>query len=242
MTPGEGLKRGGLVSMTMQQNMPEDRPRGFIQTTLQPSLKVRENAGIYMLVNDHYEVENPAEIVGCELMVKAKGPNHSSVVAWIEFKSISMLLGADLEETGDPETGWSAVVTSPERPQGRAIIFKIPHHGSKTAHNPDVWNSMLAEDVIAILTPYNRGWKLPTDADVARIMAQTKAAFTTARVFSPVRRRPVAVEKEMRMTAKRLQRAFEQTGAIRLRNGGLGNPSMWCIECLRDSCHLSDMK
>jgi hypothetical protein len=66
-------------------------------------------------------------------------PNHLAVVTLIKIGSVSALFGADLEETRDPETGWSAIVKSTSRPQIRCRVFKIPHHGSVTGHSDDVW-------------------------------------------------------------------------------------------------------
>lgn len=37
-----------------------------MQVTVQPSVKIRSNAGIYILVNDHYQVVSPDKSVGCD--------------------------------------------------------------------------------------------------------------------------------------------------------------------------------
>jgi hypothetical protein len=66
-------------------------------------------------------------------------PNSLAVVTLIKIGTVSALFGADLEETGNSETGWSAIVKSTSRPQIRCRVFKIPHHGSVTGHSDDVW-------------------------------------------------------------------------------------------------------
>ena len=61
-------------------------------------------------------------------------PNHLSVVTIIVLGETAVLLGADLEETGNPGLGWSSIVSSSIRPQKKAIVFKVPHHGSRNGH------------------------------------------------------------------------------------------------------------
>ena len=89
--------------------------------------------------------------------VAIQGPNHVAVVTLINVGDLAILLGSDLEETGDEGTGWSVIVSSKERPQHKASIFKVPHHGSENGHNSDVWDRMVIDDAFAILTPFSRG-------------------------------------------------------------------------------------
>ncbi len=83
----------------------------------------------------------------------AQGPNRLAVVLGIDFDGFSALLGADLECTSSPGTGWSAVVSSNARPAGQASLFKVPHHGSIGADDSNVWQQMLVKDCIAVVTP-----------------------------------------------------------------------------------------
>ncbi|MDE2492674.1 MAG: MBL fold metallo-hydrolase [Alphaproteobacteria bacterium] len=171
-----------------------------------------------------------------------QGPNHLSVVVWIKCGDVSMLFGGDLEETTDPETGWSVIVSSTERPAGRASIFKIPHHGSKNAHNDNVWREMLVDQPHAALTPYNRGSKLPTQADVARIVGLTGNSYSTANTLLQNAKRPVAVEKEIKLTVKSIGTAQHRTGATQFRNGGLKNPHVWTTKLFQSACPLTAFK
>jgi len=78
---GDDQKRGGMISLVMQQSNVEERgqgSRGFIRTTLQPSTQVKANAGIYIEVNDHYEVADPANVQGCEEIVGILEKNYDS--------------------------------------------------------------------------------------------------------------------------------------------------------------------
>ncbi len=63
-------KRGGMRSLTMEQRNPDDRKKGHIQVTIEPSLQIKNETGIYMRVNDHYEVEDPVNNQGCEELIR----------------------------------------------------------------------------------------------------------------------------------------------------------------------------
>lgn len=64
-------KRGGMMSLVMQQSYTgDDRPAGYIQVTTQPSVKIRQGAGIYMCVNDHYEIKDADEPAGAEAIIE----------------------------------------------------------------------------------------------------------------------------------------------------------------------------
>ena len=78
-------------------------------------------------------------------------------------------------------SGWTAIVGERTRPEGRASVFKVPHHGSVTADAPEVWRQMLEPEPLAVLAPWRRGDKaLPTPEDVARILSRTMTAFASA--------------------------------------------------------------
>jgi hypothetical protein len=124
--------------------------------------------------------------------VKSITPNLSSVAIRLKAGEFSILLGADLEETGDHASGWSAIVRYHLPEDGKATIYKVAHHGSKTGHHPDLWREMLTEKPIAVLTPWQKGGDgLPTDGDVRRIISLTPHAFLTAR-----RDRKVAIQRD----------------------------------------------
>jgi len=170
----------------------------------------------------------------------AQRPNHLSVVTWVQVGDLALLLGADLEETRDAGTGWSVIVTSAERPQGKAAVFKVAHHGSANAHSDAVWQMMLVEEPFAVLTPWSRAGGLPTAADARRIDELTPNAYSTARLRpSRGRTRSAAVEKTLRDAGIRIRRAEPPTGVVRLRNVGARDPHTWNVELLRQACHLS---
>jgi len=176
--------------------------------------------------------------------IAARGPNHTAVVLQVEIGSQSILLGADLEETGHPGTGWEVILDSAERPQALSSVFKVPHHGSKNADQPRVWTEMLEEQPTAILAPFRRGQKLPTEEDKKRICGYTGAAYWTARTkeLKRVTRNRVA-EKIVRDTVKSIHELEGQAGHIRLRRlAGHNENGSWSVELVKpadDLCKAS---
>jgi hypothetical protein len=112
----------------------------------------------------------------------AQSPNNVAVVLWVQVAGTRILLGSDLGESENPSLGWQAIVGSKVRAPVRAHLFKVPHHGSDTAHSDDVWNQMLVPSPVALLTPFIRGHKpLPSNTDIERIKTKTSQVYTTAR-------------------------------------------------------------
>ena len=167
-------------------------------------------------------------------------PNHASVVTWVVVGDLAILLGADLEETQDSETGWTPVLSSPVLKGSKASIFKVPHHGSITAHNDDVWADMLSPNPSALLTPFNRGRKkLPSADDVLRINSCTSKAYCTAssKTKKNAIHRPAVVEKTIKEVAS-MRVIDNSVGHIRMRNGGANNLHSWHTELLSGAYKL----
>jgi hypothetical protein len=160
-------------------------------------------------------------------------PNHAAVVLLIEIGDVRVLLGADLEETGDDETGWTAILSSSGRPTGVAEVFKVPHHGSPDADQPRVWEEMLTSSPIAVLTPYTRGrTPRPTEDDKARICARTATAYLTAPARAPRSpRRDRAVERTVKEVVRTIRQVQPPVGHVRLRYDLQGQPAAWEVEC-----------
>jgi hypothetical protein len=145
--------------------------------------------------------------------------NRAAVALWVSIGGLRVLLGADLEETGDKQTGWSVIVNSSARPQGKASAFKIPHHGSKNAHHPAVWSDLLDKNPVAFLTPYRVGSNiLPAVEDIDRICSLTDSAYTTAE--SPrgkIIKRDKTVEKMIKERGRDIRQIYTTLGHVRLR-------------------------
>jgi len=82
--------------------------------------------------------------------------NLGAVALWVEVAGVRMLLGSDLQETANPETGWTAVIESRAWP-GRAELFRVPCHGAANGHQVRVWQELLEDDAHAIVSPYQLG-------------------------------------------------------------------------------------
>jgi hypothetical protein len=151
--------------------------------------------------------------------------NDGSVVLWVQIGTSGLLLGADLEETGESDTGWTAVVNCANRPQGRSQVFKVPHHGSSNAHQDRVWDEMLTSKPHAVLCPWSLGHRyLPTDDDVARICGLSKQLHLTAVPGSRLAR-PRTVGERWR--ARYAQRPI---GRVTLRCADpRSNPEDWAV-------------
>jgi beta-lactamase superfamily II metal-dependent hydrolase len=163
--------------------------------------------------------------------------NLLSVVTLVQVGPFAALLGADLEETINPQTGWTPIVQSTARPSAMSQIFKVPHHGSANGHSPGVWASMLNPKPISIATPYSGGRKpLPSEQDKMRISQHSSDFYVTAPT-QPERPRklPKAVEKTIAEQGIKLCQAEPSTGLIRLRNGGSQNLNTWSVELARNA-------
>lgn len=143
--------------------------------------------------------------------------NHIAVVLWIEIDGDSILLGSDLEEEGSEHTGWSAIVRSDKRPDGKAVLFKIPHHGSVTAHLPEVWTHLLEKNPVSVCTPYNKGKGLPTLEDVSRICQNTTEAFTTSTQRVIEQKKDPVAEKMISEMGVKIKRRPYRPGIVRVR-------------------------
>ncbi|QKE39969.1 MAG: hypothetical protein HO274_00445 [Ferrovum myxofaciens] len=129
--------------------------------------------------------------------------NLTSVVLTIEWPYVSVLLGADMENSLNPQRGWSAIVSEAQKigvmPAG---LVKIPHHGSQTGHHDGMWISLLTEAPVSVITPFGKGRfgsQPPTRSDITRIRGKSKSVFVTARHGqSKLPKMELAVQRSLR--------------------------------------------
>lgn len=143
-------------------------------------------------------------------------PNELAIALWIMAGEKRLLLGADLLK-GPNGSGWHAVLLGP-RPDRKASVFKVPHHGSGNAYRQGVWSELLMTEPLALLTPY-RGAPVPKAADRRRILKHTSSAFITAPPERPLV--PGDVRREMAALgslAKNVRMADTLCGHIRARS------------------------
>jgi hypothetical protein len=152
--------------------------------------------------------------------ITPRSPNHTSIVLWVEAGPLKALLGADLEHTGNQGEGWMAVL---DCHHGRPVklsanFFKVPHHGSKNADNPDVWQHMLDRNPIAVVTPYNGGGTpLPRQTDLERLKQRTNQLYCTSQGPGPEPRRDTQVERTMKQLTKTRRVFGGRPGHVRVR-------------------------
>lgn len=110
----------------------------------------------------------------------ALSPNDVSVVFWVTVGEFNILLGGDLGIGENDSLGWRAIVKSKNRPQSKALIVKVPHHGSKSAYYKPMWEEMTVVNPIALVTPFSSGIKpLPSERDIKRLKKHTNQLYCT---------------------------------------------------------------
>lgn len=155
--------------------------------------------------------------------------NRAAVVLHISVFGHSILLGADLEERGDPHDGWSAIISSTARPQAKASAFKVPHHGSENAYHSAIWSTLLVNAPVSVLTPYSKGNRpLPTEEGISKLCSHTDKLFATAIAGkSGSVRRNKTVERTIKENFKSLRKVYTARGHVRLR---ATQGSQWQVE------------
>jgi beta-lactamase superfamily II metal-dependent hydrolase len=144
--------------------------------------------------------------------------NHASVVVHIQIGNEHILLGGDLERTNSEHTGWNAIVASTIRPQEKSSVFKVPHHGSSTAHSTSVWEEMITKDAIAVLTP-NLSSALPRDEELQWLKQQGRTVLATGLPKKATIKRRREVDSKMKAATKKIVSYTlpEGAGLVRLR-------------------------
>ena len=146
-----------------------------------------------------------------------RSPNRASVVLWIEAGAIRALLGADLEHTGSASEGWTAVVAA-RQDRNQAMAFKVAHHGSAGSDCPEVWAKMLADNPIAVVTPFNGGpTRLPKTSDIERLATRTPFLYCTAAGPGKPPTRGPAIERMMKRQAVERRVIEGRPGHVRIR-------------------------
>jgi len=167
-----------------------------------------------------------------------RGPNHVAVVLWVEIGSLRILLGSDLEETTNPNMGWSVILSeSTCVDDGQANLFKVPHHGSETGHCGAAWKKLLSPRPVALLTPFSKS-HLPRQTDKERICGLTDKAYITKSQRPKSMKRPKTVQDRIKSMAKRLIPLEYSTGHIRCRTNLNSEQLVWNVDLLNDAEQL----
>jgi beta-lactamase superfamily II metal-dependent hydrolase len=151
-------------------------------------------------------------------VIPSQTPNKNAVVLLVSVGNITALLGADLEDGKCPYTGWTAILNSTGRPKQKSQIFKIPHHGSATAYNRNVWTDMLIPNSTAILTTYSRGkTPIPTQEQINLLKSHTNNLYLTSLPKTKKHKRNHTVEKMMKEIVEDRQIISGTMGHIQIR-------------------------
>jgi hypothetical protein len=180
--------------------------------------------------------------------VPSPKPNDVSIVSMIRIGPGSVLLGADIENSGTPTAGWEAVIKNNDEAVfgPKASLYKVAHHGSERSHNPDVWQELLTKTPAAVLTPWRvADGRLPTPEGVRIILDQTRMAFATATdARTPQKRkgRPPGVGQFLRENRAIKLRSLEAPfGAVRFRTTDIGS-GRWQQELFGAACPLARLR
>lgn len=150
--------------------------------------------------------------------------NLNAIVLWVRFGSHRVLLGSDLEVINESQQGWNGVLQSQHLPDGKASAFKIPHHGSPNGHCEAIWDELVEQETISMLTAYNRGkTPRPDKTDIERISKKTSRLYYTSLPSKTSNKYNRTVEKTLVGIAKRRTSLTPRMGHIRLRihKGGI---------------------
>jgi hypothetical protein len=141
--------------------------------------------------------------------------NLTSIVLWITSGDESVLLGADLEKNAN---GWATVHESPLKPEIRANLFKVPHHGSEDAYHKATWDELVSSPV-AVVAPFLRGRVLlPTDAGLDRICRHVDVLWLTSPTRTPRRVvRDRTVDRTIAEVVREMRRVEHSAGQVRCR-------------------------
>jgi len=164
-------------------------------------------------------------------------PNHIAVAMHLVCGVHTVLLGSDLEEHGNPHTGWSAVVADSARPQSKASLYKVAHHGSETAEHPRIWADLLKDKPITVMSPFSKALNpLPTAEQRAVIKTRSARSFVSAdlEARSIKRRGPLG-----RIVGQRnLRLAQPNLGWVRARTLAADPTAVWEVEYAGDAVEL----
>lgn len=167
--------------------------------------------------------------------------NDVSVPIWFRAGDHRILLGADLEISAQPDRGWNAVHRSTASLDGQALVVKIPHHGSQNGFDPNIWRDHVASDPIAIVSPWNRGRKLPQKSDIDRITSLTSRAYSTSRFDRKPPNRPNVVTKTLKQFNQVVRARPMDVGQVRVRFRPKDDPASWRVELLDGALPLRDL-
>lgn len=176
---------------------------------------------------------------------QASNPKRNEVSAafWLQIGQDAVLLAADVENSGNVNSGWKAILAAQVQPLTKASLVKIPHHGGASGHHDAMWTQLLSSKPLATLAPWTRGGgRLPTGTDIDRILPLTGNSFATGpSAESRPAGQPPMVAKEFGRGRVSLRRVMEKIGLVRHRGTIVGDVVHWTTDLFGEACTLSAM-
>lgn len=166
--------------------------------------------------------------------------NHHSIVLHLSIGINNILLGGDLPSGSKSFEGWKAVLNIKNLTLGKSKIFKVSHHGSHTSYLPSIWNTLIEENPIAVMTP-----KLscqnppPTADDITNIKEHSNFVYCTC---SPKAKRGSKIisdkiERELSYINER-KKVTGKMGHVRVRFNANQTPTEEHVSYNETSCRL----
>lgn len=147
-------------------------------------------------------------------------PNHAAIVIVVRFGELCALLGSDLEISHIPGCGWQGALAQfgSQIPSWQSALFKVPHHGSETAHDPMIWTQALVNKPMSTLTPFIRGdVRLPKSSDVLRLKALSDSLLQASVQGVQRKTANATAQTVLNRAGIRVERYRPSLGAVRLR-------------------------
>lgn len=147
-----------------------------------------------------------------------RSPNEKCVVLQVCVNGHTVILGGDLEKSSDDSRGWLCILDHCDCiTNGRASLFKIPHHGSENAYEERVWKELFDHRVlIGQISPFIHGSNcLPSKEMLAKFLGMVQHLYMTSYDTScKPKRREKTMEKMIQKFNPTLREVTYQKGII----------------------------
>ena len=157
-------------------------------------------------------------------------PNHCAIALWIQWGDQRILLGSDLVDTGNPNVGWKAALTSQvlTADSARAEVIKVAHHGSENGHSKTFWNKYVSSPVVGMTTYATGRSPPPQPSDIARLIECCREVWCAPVPQPPKPLRAKAVSKFVQSQGIKITRRVKRHGHLRIRLSPSGSISASC--------------
>lgn len=168
-------------------------------------------------------------------------PNNRSVVLYLKLGYHRVILGADLENVECEDEGWQRIIKAKVFDAIKVSLFKIPHHGSENGYCSELWDSILDNNPVSKITPWNLGGStLPTDEMIDLYKQKTNKLYL---IKSPTSNKQKSRDRQIEKLIKEMLPALKEikfsAGIIRSRIDMTTEKAEWVTETLSGSTLVS---